>query len=410
MAILFLGFAISDSINDFISVRDRYPQVAAHKLQWNIIRGIEGFTGDSVDLLSAVPVSNFPLYPTVFFGFSRWSHGCGAADRCLPFINIALLKHLSRFLSSFVLLVAWLLKKRQQDRQILVYAMHSPFMVSALLATFFLGGQVFLVVPDMPQFMDLGMQRSLYRKVAKKIDAWFMHRMLCKMAGLIVLTRYVAEDMVGVAVPSLVVEGAVAAHELETPLPMPGLDVDVQPADKIIMYTGALTGLELLLSAFTLLPDPSYRLWISGRGTMEPEITAAATLDRRIVYWGMLSTEELSRKTSQATVLVNPRRSSTPYMQYSFPSKLLEYMAAGRPVISTDLPSIPDDYHEYLFLLRDETPAGLAKLLTSVCAKSPEELGEFGQKAREFVLREKNYLRQGERIYRFMQSCKSDYA
>jgi hypothetical protein len=80
-------------------------------------------------------------------------------------------------------------------------------------------------------------------------------------------------------------------------------------------------------------------------------------------------------------------------------------MMTGRPVISTMLPGIPCEYREYLFILQDETPFGLAKLLQEVCEKPLTELSEIGQRARSFVLREKNYLRQGKRMFRFIQSC-----
>ena len=404
MAILFFAFAIPDSLSDEISKIDRYPQVQGHKLQWNIIRGVEAASNTTIDLIGAIPVSNFPAYPKIFFGASRWSHGGDAEDFFLPYVNLALLKHVTRFLSSLVLVCGWLWKKRREkEKKVLIYAMHSPFMLSALLSTGLLGGQIYLVVPDMPQFMDLGMKRSLYRKIAKRLDAFLMHRMLRGMAGLIVLTQQVVTDMAGDAIPSIVVEGMVSPFTEDALQASPSSGDAAGVAETIVMYTGALTGLDLLLEAFAQIPDPRYRLWFSGRGVMEAEIKEAAARDSRIVYWGMLPTEELNRKTAEATVLIIPRSATTPYIQYSFPSKLLEYMMTGRPVISTVLPGIPAEYHDYLFLLRDETAAGLAKLLTEVCERPVSELSEFGLKARDFVIREKNYLSQGKRIFDFMQ-------
>ena len=178
--------------------------------------------------------------------------------------------------------------------------------------------------------------------------------------------------------------------------------------DKIITYAGGLFeeyGLKLLLDAFALIAGEEYRLWLFGKGEMGGEMKASALRDPRIIYWGMLPNQELLDLEARSTVLINPRLSNAAFTRYSFPSKLLQYMITGRPVVSTLLPGISREYHEYLFILQDETPLGLAKLLQEVCEKPQTELSDIGQRARRFVMREKNYLRQGERIFKFIQRC-----
>jgi glycosyltransferase involved in cell wall biosynthesis len=135
---------------------------------------------------------------------------------------------------------------------------------------------------------------------------------------------------------------------------------------------------------------------------MKDDVIAAAKTDNRIHYLGFLSTESLVEKMCQATVFINVRSAETPFIAYSFPSKLLEYMAFGRPTITTALPGIPNEYHEFLYLIRDENPVYIARLITEVCCKSESELEHFGCKARDFVMKEKNYLIQGKRIYDFI--------
>ncbi len=48
--------------------------------------------------------------------------------------------------------------------------------------------------------------------------------------------------------------------------------------------------------------------------------------------------------------------------------------------------------------------AALARLLREVCSKPPAELDEFGRRACEFVLRNKNWTVQTQRIYEFISS------
>jgi glycosyltransferase involved in cell wall biosynthesis len=404
--ILFLGYAIPKDIFNKVTAEDPLPQIQGTKLIWKIIKGIEESSGEQLDLVSVVPVSEYPRHPKIFFGYHKWKHRPPVGkDYVIPFINIVIVKHITRLLSSLVFVSRWLIKNRKGfDRKILVYAMHSPFIISALIATFLIGGKIVLIIPDLPAFMDLGIHRNIVIRIAKKIDAFLMNMLLHKMAGIVTLTWHMAKDISNGSIPTMVMEGAVdetrwqedksCNQYLQCPL-----------EEKIIMYTGGLAGLEMLLSAFSLIHDPAFRLWICGRGEMEHEIVNAAAKDSRIIYWGLLSDDDFQKKCAQATIFVNPRSSKTPYIQYSFPSKLLEYMMTGRPVVSTSMPGIPIEYHKYIFLLHDESPSGFAALLQEVCHKTSRELAAIGRRAREFVVSEKNYLRQGERILKFVQSC-----
>jgi glycosyltransferase involved in cell wall biosynthesis len=404
--ILFIGFAISSDILNKVAVRDRNPQFAAHKLQWNIINGIEEYTGENIKIISAVPVSNFPDYPKIIFKWENWSHRVNSKDICIPFINIIIMKHITRFISALYCILSVFNKDEMKNRKkiILIYALHSPFLLAASVAKRLFGGKIAVVVPDMPEYMDLWGKRSLLRRYAKNIDGRLMKMLIMKMDGMILLTRYMAEDLLGGKIPSMVMEGAVSLDKIREAEIMKSTMAVNNREEKIIMYGGALTGIELLLDAFSRITGPEYRLWLCGRGEMEPVIRRATLSDPRIIYWGVVPDDEFLSKQLQSTVLVNVRSSRTPYIQYSFPSKLLEYMSVGRPVITTVLPGIPEEYHDYLYLLSDESPEALAGLLTDVCTKSRESLIAFGKRAQEFVRENKNNVRQGERIYRFLSS------
>ena len=69
-------------------------------------------------------------------------------------------------------------------------------------------------------------------------------------------------------------------------------------------------------------------------------------------YLGFVEREELLRTMQRGLVLVNPRPPSLPEHRYNFPSKILEYLATGRPVISTTSADIAEEYGKYLLLLQ----------------------------------------------------------
>jgi glycosyltransferase involved in cell wall biosynthesis len=398
--VVLVGYAIPDSDFRRITQHDLYPQVQGTKLMWRLIKGFEAAAGCSIDLIGSAPASDYPRNPQIFFGYKKWSHCLNARDETIPFINIILFKHATRFISSMLVVFKWLIENRKENnKHIIVYVMHSPFLFAAIAAKLFFRIRVTLISIDMPAFMNIGIKTGVIRNSAKKLDAIIMIAASKLMDGLVVVTRHAGDVLGRLTTRKLVVEGAV---ELDDFPENHGEKTTSQSGKKIVMFSGALVGIEILLSAFKLVDDPNILLYISGRGPMKGDVVAAAKADNRIHYLGFLPAESLAEKMCQATVFINVRSAETPFIKYSFPSKLLEYMAFGRPTITTALPGIPDEYHKFLYLILEESPEYIARLITEICFKSELELGHFGRKARDFVMKEKNYLIQGKRLYDFI--------
>ena len=105
-------------------------------------------------------------------------------------------------------------------------------------------------------------------------------------------------------------------------------------------------------------------------------------------------------------VLINPRPASLPEHRYNFPSKILEYLAVGRPVISTATSDVAKEYGAYLILLDTETPQALAHLIESVFARSDAELDGIGERGRRYVLAERNWKVLSQHVVRFLVSLR----
>lgn len=132
-----------------------------------------------------------------------------------------------------------------------------------------------------------------------------------------------------------------------------------------ITYTGLVsrvTGVDLLLRAFEILSEPHYRLVICGQGEeLKDEINEASKRDLRIQYKGYLSHDDYLKVLEDADVLVNPRNMNLPENKNNFPSKVLEYIATGRPVVSTKFV----DWKEYnqFVLFAESTADSLAEMI-----------------------------------------------
>lgn len=144
---------------------------------------------------------------------------------------------------------------------------------------------------------------------------------------------------------------------------------------KILMYMGALTqhgGSTQLARAFHSLRDEDIKLWICGRGE-NPELARLAEIDRRIKLIGFVSESELNKLASAATAFANPRPGSFGPNKFNYPSKILHYLAYGKPVISTFTDGISPDYADVLMPIPDETEACLAATIHNVLNMERED-------------------------------------
>ena len=152
-----------------------------------------------------------------------------------------------------------------------------------------------------------------------------------------------------------------------------------------------------------LIEGSEYRLIICGIGDSEKEIEAASVLDRRIEYKGLLSRTEILKVQKTATVLVNPRQNNEEFTKYSFPSKNLEYLSSGKPLIAYKLDGIPDDYDDYIYYVPDNSIKTLQQTLVYVCTMNAAERSDKALKAQRFVWEEKNEIKQTKKIIDFLR-------
>lgn len=177
--------------------------------------------------------------------------------------------------------------------------------------------------------------------------------------------------------------------------------------EKIILYTGTLHkkfGVMKLVSAFCKINNNEYRLVICGIGDSENEIKKFAESDHRISFLGQLPRDEVLRLQSKATVLINPRQNNEEFTKYSFPSKTMEYLSSGIPVIAYKLDGIPDEYDQYLQYVEDDTIDGLKNKLIELCEMPYEQRQKIGNAGRSFVLKEKNSKIQVKKIVDLINS------
>lgn len=118
----------------------------------------------------------------------------------------------------------------------------------------------------------------------------------------------------------------------------------------ILMYSGILekvTGIDLLVEAFLKLNKNNSQLIITGEGSLASWVMEKEKQCRRIHYLGCLPYGEYMEKIQNADVLINPRNMELPENANNFPSKIMEYLATGKMIISTRFPGW-ERYQDYI--------------------------------------------------------------
>ena len=213
--------------------------------------------------------------------------------------------------------------------------------------------------------MDLDM--SAVKRILKALDWQVIKRLLTSIDSFVLYTEFMAQFL---RIPDhkwMLMEGSLSVEEIPSKLPIHNR------TKTTVMYSGALdkkTGILEFLQAIGFIRDEKYEFWFTGSGNALQEIILASKRDARIKYLGFLPTrKDLLKKQQQATMLINMRLPSAQRSEYSFPSKLLEFMISGRPVLSPKLGGVPDEYYKYLVEIPSTTPVSYTHLtLPTICS------------------------------------------
>ena len=361
-----------------VKVKPAFQSQKYHRL---LIEGLAA--GAKVDVVANPPVNRSVLSENIV-PLPREEEG-GACYRYIPAIRNPILKAAAVGFGTFFRTLGLIRK----DSAVIVDGLNRVTALSAMLAARLRGKPCVGIVTDLPDMLS---GSSFSKKMANFVIRHCTHYVL--------LTEAMNDYLNKQGKPYVILEGHADITMAEK---IPSLEKKTAP--RICFYAGGVSkqyGLGNLVEGFRKADLPNAQLHIYGPGDYVKELQQIAAEDPRIFYGGMLLNKEIVEKEQEATLLVNPRPTGEEYVKYSFPSKTMEYMASGTPVLTTVLPGMPKEYYPYVFLLEDETAEGIARVLPELLAKSQEELFEKGSRARAFVLEQRNNLLQAKKIIQML--------
>lgn len=388
---VFLGLLFPRWKENSIKEKSRTGSIQnqVNTFQWNCIDGLYENLQSGIRIINALPVGTFPFqYKDLLLRSKEWEYH-NEIHYQVGSINLPFLKQFLRYKK-----IKGLLKKNE-DKQICIYSMYLPFLkaVQKLDKSY----HVQLIVPDLPEYYDYSGKASMIRRFLRKQNNKAIYKCLKRVDSFVLLTEHMKEPLEIGSRPYTIVEGiSNYVHNVEQK------ECFVEEEDKkVILYTGTLHkkfGIDVLMEAFSLIKDANYELWICGSGDYEEQIKHLAVQDSRIKFFGYVSKDKSDKMLKAATVVVNPRQNNGEYTKYSFPSKTMEYLSSGKPVIAYKLDGIPGEYDEYIAYVEGDSAIDLAQKLQSCCELPRAVRESIGLKAQTFIADKKNMKAQTKKM------------
>jgi glycosyltransferase involved in cell wall biosynthesis len=170
--------------------------------------------------------------------------------------------------------------------------------------------------------------------------------------------------------------------------------VKSDPKPLTVLMGGTLcneTGANLLINAIRNMVSSelpwlkNIRFEITGKGDAIDEFKklAKALVHPEIVVHGRLTDSDYAEVLNRADVGLSLKLNNGPYANTTFPSKVIEYAAAGLLIVTTDISDVRSIFGEGALYLKHDDPLQLIQHLEFITARPNEAftISELGQQA-----------------------------
>lgn len=394
--LLWIGSVVPEGFYKNLCSMGYKNQQASRIAQLNIIKGLEKHYGVSFDYVSGPALPAYPKFPELIISPYTWENESGGHGVFASYLNI---EYINRIFKGDAMekAVKQLTSSYNRDDLITVYvnSPHTPFIRAGIkVKKLFPQAKLVLIIPDLPQFME--MRINPVKKILKGFDISYMMNLVKQFDYFIPYSKHMISYLHLNKSKCVTMEGCVSD------------DVELYEKSEArkpftFMYSGTADirfGLKLLVDAFESINDEDCSLIITGKGDAADYIKDAQKRDNRINYYGFMDDySKVKQLQADADVMMNMRLPSEEASMYCFPSKLYEYMKTGNPVLSFKIGGIPDEYFKYLITIKDETVDALKNAMLKAIKMPKEQRLVLGERAKQFIMTEKNTDKQTKLIY-----------
>lgn len=260
---------------------------------------------------------------------------------------------------------------------------------------------IFAIVPDLPELMiNYRTDYSMLRRLLNNIDMKRNLRYRYAIDGFMVLSEYMNTIVNKYDHPWITIDGLCDITAIDR--------IKAKKSEKrFILYAGKISrsfGVDILVEGFLNARLPGINLVLCGDGDYASSLRKKIAQFPQIDFKGSVAHDTVLVLEKSATLLVDPRPINSEISKMSFPSKIIEYMASGTPVLVSNIPSFAPEYRQYQYRIEDVSTAGIEKALCYVFSHTDEEMSAMGASARQFILKNKTIQVQCSKIINFIRS------
>lgn len=380
-------------------------QTAPNNFQWAVTKGLSDNHVEteviSCPFLPCAPFYNKMLYtPRKYYRHSPYSSIYSLRYCCLIGCKSNSIK---RQIKNYA--EEWIRRNSDDDLYILVYHTIGYVMeaIGELKKEFERLVTCIIVTDLVDNYNMFSYNNSFLKRVSLAWESILVRRNYRFFDRFILLSRHMAEKIPEARGNNIVIEGIFNDSLSYSKQPVP----KIPQVGRKILYAGVLenySGVVDFCQAIMMQRTSNIDFYICGAGVCQKQIEDFSRKDGRIHFWGRLSHKEVLAIQQKMDFLVNPRQPDGNLTKYSFPSKTIEYMASGIPMIGFKLDGIPDEYYEHMYLLEKTDVIGMAEDLGKIIMLPYSEIVEKGEKASTFVLSQKTAKKQVSRIINFIKT------
>lgn len=384
MNILYIGYYTSDALLHEIQERKiNNMSIARQKFEENLLSGLieELRDCDNLFLVSYVPVDNHLHIPDYsLISNKKVKHIPINRKKIQSWISAK--KTFSRYLKSLNI-------SSLNDLTVLMYEVN-PIFLSPLLSL--KRKHKFNLVSICAELSSLRRSKKIIYQIRNKVFACYEK----KFDGYILFADKMKHALRCENKPHIVIEGI-------------SPDIFGVPSIKkknIIMYAGGLgkdNNIKMLIDCCLSL-DEVDELWICGTGKDKELVIEASRTYPKIVYFGVISNERVRELEKKAKLLINLREPSCLITQYSFPSKILEYLASGTLVASTKLEGIPEEYFQHMLIINTTQKEDITLTIKQALEMNEKEYIKRTTEAQLFISQCKNKNVQTKKLLTFLKN------
>ena len=340
------------------------------------------------------PVPSYPISKSLFHLPRSVHMQNGLAARSLAHVNLGALKIVTLGLSAAWATFKWGVKNRGRRRVVVSYNLNAPPAYFVAPVCRMLGMEFVPFVGDIyvpGEVVSDGWMRRL--------EFALQTRLIAKADGLLVCNKAIVDDFAP-GRRHLVLEGGVLESVVRSFSPR----ISDQGGFHVVFagQLSELNGVRLLLEALPLCSAPGLRVSVLGGGALEKEVREYAAKDTRLSFEGRVTHQRVLDAYRSADLLVNLRSTQFVTHRYVFPSKVVECLATGVPLLSTRTGHVEEEFGAFVFLLEEESARALARAIEFVASLPHESRRNIGRCAQEYVLRNKTWEAHLERLSAYL--------